>query len=363
MEFQNKKKDKNHRLIAYIKKEGEKNILLDLNGNKILNKNKEGDYEYPFLLNVLIKDSDVQHPETRSNDEKKYINLAFKNNIINNNNISLKKKQINKDKFLNLRRIIFDISKRNIINNKYNCEKEIGSYRNNFHKIKSISLNKFISNSEMNDILEKNNNIISRTHLILNMNKTNNNQYINKNAIPYPINYDKIQNKNDTKLYNINKKKIPLNPLNHYYFPKKQYVISPRIINNSKFYNYEYFDYSTNLNYKSNIHNKNINKFFYNNNFFEYLKECKLNNKSDIFNSFVDIKNNKRQITNYSSGINNNINNYISINNSKYNNKNIFINKKKGNKIKISNDKYINKKNYIKTKLLNNSYFINDNNI
>ena len=76
------KKDKNQRLIAYITKEGDKNILIDLNGNKIEKKNKEGDYEYPFLLNILIKDFDVQHPEIRTNDEMVYKYINLKKNII-----------------------------------------------------------------------------------------------------------------------------------------------------------------------------------------------------------------------------------------------------------------------------------------
>ena len=47
--------NKKPRLIAYIK-EGNgnnNNELFDLNGNKIENKNKEGDFEFPFALNIL----------------------------------------------------------------------------------------------------------------------------------------------------------------------------------------------------------------------------------------------------------------------------------------------------------------------
>ena len=56
--------NKKPRLIAYIKEDNgnNNNELFDLNGNKIENKNKEGDFEFPFALNILIKNFDVQHP-------------------------------------------------------------------------------------------------------------------------------------------------------------------------------------------------------------------------------------------------------------------------------------------------------------
>jgi hypothetical protein len=45
----NKKK-----LVAYIiKDENNENVLVDLNGNKII-KNKEGDYEFPFQLKLIV---------------------------------------------------------------------------------------------------------------------------------------------------------------------------------------------------------------------------------------------------------------------------------------------------------------------
>jgi hypothetical protein len=56
--------NKKPRLIAYIKEDNgnNNNELFDLNGNKIENKNKEGDFEFPFAMNILIKNFDVQHP-------------------------------------------------------------------------------------------------------------------------------------------------------------------------------------------------------------------------------------------------------------------------------------------------------------
>ena len=62
------------RLVAYIiKDENNENVLVDLNGNKII-KNKEGDYEFPFQLKLLIKDFDVKHPELRLTGERIYNN-------------------------------------------------------------------------------------------------------------------------------------------------------------------------------------------------------------------------------------------------------------------------------------------------
>ena len=45
--------------------------IVDLNGNKII-KSKEGDYEFPFQLKLLIKEFDVKHPELRLTGERIY---------------------------------------------------------------------------------------------------------------------------------------------------------------------------------------------------------------------------------------------------------------------------------------------------
>ena len=56
--------NKKPRLIAYIKEDNgnNNNELFDLNGNEIENKKKEGDFEFHFAMNILIKNFDVQHP-------------------------------------------------------------------------------------------------------------------------------------------------------------------------------------------------------------------------------------------------------------------------------------------------------------
>ena len=83
------------RPIAYITQDEKgKNILIDLKGNLITKKNKEGDYDFPLQMHVIIKDFDVKHPELRINGERNYneiletnreeeINL-FNNEIIGN---------------------------------------------------------------------------------------------------------------------------------------------------------------------------------------------------------------------------------------------------------------------------------------
>ena len=66
--------------IAYIiKDENNNNILIDLKGNKITTKNKDGDYDFPLQLHVIIKDFDVKYPELRVNGERYY---KDNNNII-----------------------------------------------------------------------------------------------------------------------------------------------------------------------------------------------------------------------------------------------------------------------------------------
>lgn len=64
--------------IAYITKdENNNNILVDLKGNKITTKNKEGDYDFNLQLHVIIKDFDVKHPELRINGERNYNNESI----------------------------------------------------------------------------------------------------------------------------------------------------------------------------------------------------------------------------------------------------------------------------------------------
>ena len=66
----NKRKIKKKPVAYIIKDKNNENILVDLKGNKIIEKNKDGDYEFPFHFKILIKDFDVKHPELRINGER-----------------------------------------------------------------------------------------------------------------------------------------------------------------------------------------------------------------------------------------------------------------------------------------------------
>ena len=105
--------------IAYITKdENNNNILIDLKGNKITTKNKDGDYDFPLQLHVVIKDFDVKHPELRVNGERFYKD----NDILEDINITeeLEKDNSNENEKDNISKI-YNTEENNI---KYNNEKE-----------------------------------------------------------------------------------------------------------------------------------------------------------------------------------------------------------------------------------------------
>ena len=105
--------------IAYITKdENNNNILIDLKGNKITTKNKDGDYDFPLQLHVVIKDFDVKHPELRVNGERFYKD----NDILEDFNITeeLEKDNSNENEKGNISKI-YKTEENNI---KYNNAKE-----------------------------------------------------------------------------------------------------------------------------------------------------------------------------------------------------------------------------------------------
>ena len=84
--------------IAYITKdENNNNILVDLKGNKITTKNKDGDYDFKLQLHVIIKDFDVKHPELRINGERNYNNESMEE-INEEQSESIKEKEKEKRK-------------------------------------------------------------------------------------------------------------------------------------------------------------------------------------------------------------------------------------------------------------------------
>ena len=203
-------KSKRPRPIAYIIKDNNNdNILVDLNGNKIMNKNKEGDYEFPFQYKILIKDFDVKHPELRITGERIYSIDNNKKNKINNDNMEKNetKKNIDCKKEEIVDEISFQIDstetdeitssktknninyyiKRNFMNKKecMNIWKyRYGNYNNNNIKTNKLKREKSIPTRKEYNFIQKriknlsfsksmkpnNQEIITRTNSILNSN-------------------------------------------------------------------------------------------------------------------------------------------------------------------------------------------------
>mgnify|MGYP006873055710 CR=1 FL=1 len=265
------------RLVAYIiKDENNKNILIDLNGNKII-RNKEGDYEFPFQLKLLIKEFDVKHPELRLTGERIYnfdddlkvdkpsptlnqISDTF-NNMCDNDKIkitNLVKDDPKINPLENKERLIEEISlqidsaetndntslrvtnssnniinyiyKNNLVNKteindiwklrygKYNFyNNHRGMLKNEEKKMNSYDKNLInCSYNKSKNSIFNNQEIISRTNSILNMNKSNDN-------ILFCNNYNINTINNLTQSYNQSKnlKNKFLNNKNNYSSQKK----------------------------------------------------------------------------------------------------------------------------------------------
>ena len=387
----NKKIANKKRLVAYIiKDENNENALIDLNGNKII-KNKDGDYEFPFQLKLLIKGFDVNHPELRLTGERIYnfeeelpcptLNQCTNtfNNVYDNNKIKItnlvkedfKTNQLGNKERLN-EEISFQIesietndntsvritnSSNNIVNHIYknnllnkNDIKDIwklryGKYKfNNNHrdifikreekKINSYekNLTNYSYNKSKNSIFN-NKEIISRTNSILNMNKSN----------------DNILSNNSNSINNINKSAQNFNKSNN---------LKTKCLNNKYFYCFNSkvnhssiknkIRYSQNKNNVANCNNLIINDSFLNtetsqNN--SYLKYSYMNNgmtlPTFISNPSLFIYNNKlnRVLSSFNNRLaNGNIYSNRKTMNYTYGDKNKLINKNKlvhlNNKIK-----------------------------
>ena len=260
----NNKGNKKRRPIAYIiKDQNNSNILIDLNGNKIFQKNKEGDYEFPFHYKILIKDFDVKHPELRINGERlhsieespdsKNNNIiqeeTEKNNVVynnekiideisfqidsietndstsqknNNNNIkSFFKRNIwNKKKFMDLWKLRYGN------NNSYNCRNNtiINTDREKEKRKLKKNLNRRFKNYSYNKVNTiKNQEIILRTNRILNSNNSIEDIYYKKNSENSKMNsIDKTNSNKSSTYYNKNTIKI-----NRDYFALKNISLSP----------------------------------------------------------------------------------------------------------------------------------------
>ena len=267
----NKNENKRKRPIAYIIKDSNNdNILVDLNGNKIIEKNKEGDYEFPFQFKILIKDFDVKHPELRINGERIHSleDDKMKNNndnevTIEKNNSNFKKEEIIDEISLQIDSTETEVTlpksnkenlncfyKRNIWNKKeiMNLWKlRYGTRSSNTNKINNSKLklkplidvdsNKRISKhfSYHKSVNPTQQEIISRTNSILNYNKsvedvlhTNNSQDNNVNSME----------KNNSKDNIINNLKKDINNIyiNKDYYNKNKCLFSPDININKTYY-------------------------------------------------------------------------------------------------------------------------------
>ena len=193
------------RPIAYITKdENGNNMLIDLKGNKITTKNRDGDYDFPLELHVVIKDFDVKHPELRVNGERSY-----KDDI--NDNIDMITNDIKgKDNEIILNENLNDINDNNILNEEelYNINglmdmKENINEDKNLFKYDNFSLFDINNNKldmKANDILSHITNSSSQDYIInktsLNNTNYNNNNSDMKNFIKNRSFRGKILNKN-----------------------------------------------------------------------------------------------------------------------------------------------------------------------
>ena len=309
---------KNKRPIAYIVEDkNNDNILVDLNGNKITEKNKEGDYELPFHFKILIKDFDVKHPELRINGERLYSLEDNKKIEITNNN--QEKDENNKDYENITEEISFQIdstetdentsqkinrnanNKLNYMYKNYNIFKKKqfmdflklrygnsysvnntinGKQINRISKVKNVNYNKRRFNNYSNNKIKTDNNqeYVTRTNSILNINKQLDDNYYNntnncsnnKNltfenlSISQSKNYKNISNKdkgNDiirdyifSPIKKINKNNFSTIKNNNIY--KKNRIINERILRPNIANN---INYNSQKKYKNSLINIPIN--------------------------------------------------------------------------------------------------------
>ena len=167
--------------IAYITKdENNNNILVDLKGNKITTKNKDGDYDFKLQLHVIIKDFDVKHPELRINGERNYNNESMEE-INEEQSESTKENKKEKDFSHNnigdnLSNIKFNLNHNNENNDLISGSCFSSSVRNDLDKILfRTSTDTYNNIGKYDNILGKssrNNKIVLRTKNILANNST-----------------------------------------------------------------------------------------------------------------------------------------------------------------------------------------------
>ena len=289
------------RPIAYITKDEKgNNILMDLKGNIITNKNKEGDFEFPLELHVIVKDFDVKHPELRVNGERYY------------------------DEKIEIEKAIdeFKIDK-NDLNNYIEKNMKFMNVKFNKSAMKEL-IHKNISNENSNKHIKKINKdkILLRTYDVLKI-KNSKSPDENNRVNNYKFNY--INLSGNAKKPNIKNG-----------ITKNRSFISSRTKNNIKYLqssrSYKYLKLNENLKNIFCLKNQNKKRNLYNN---------------KIYNDFNIFKTNEPYIKKNNNQTNK-INNIYKLENSKRNN----IDKNKTYKYfimqpnPISNNKSFNKNNY-----------------
>ena len=390
--------------IAYITKdENNNNILVDLKGNKITTKNKEGDYDFNLQLHVIIKDFDVKHPELRINGERNYNNESMEE-INEEPSENIKDKDKEKDCSHNNNNVGDSLSNINFNlnhNNENNCliagSCFSSSIRNDLGKILfSTNTDTYNNIGKYNNILGKNsrnNKIVLRTKDILTNNSSSffkynisgqNNTYINfglekkskslnknksqilplkrsntvtSNFIIFKSQRDNNKN-DDTK----NKKKaINLLFINNYSSKinkkkKESQIFGNKYENHQKIINIEKknkkkANYPKKINYEKSTIQKNLNYNFYNNkklatsttviNNNNINKSIKLSKNYFVINHKKSVSNSKLIKKNYKRP--NKRVNFIQINdknNSSTKNTSIIDNKKGSNPNNINNNNH-----------------------
>ena len=366
------------RPIAYIMKDKDgNNTLIDLKGNIITNKNKEGDYVLPLELHVIIKDFDIKYPELRVNGERHYeekLEISEKNeNEENSINNDIKNDNLNYKNDTNDKNEINDLiyrTKTNIKNNNKNkillrthgisglkyspSPKKVTNRINNLYKNPKYFLDN-LAKSKIKKHMTKNRSFLTPK---LRYNKFNNDIIFSKS------NHDLVlykENNKANKDIDIKMKKIfSLNAIKKNKSRKRNILIEKMdtdcIINNTKviptnkknkFYN-SVNTIPNKMNVKNNIYKTNNSKKKVDNMTNKYFRmqnnKKGLNNKINKCNNNKENNNlikriNKNKLITYSQKKKNNIFINLSQSNRIYNKNNVNIN----NNINISNS-YISKK-------------------
>ena len=337
--------------IAYITKdENNNNILVDLKGNKITTKNKEGDYDFNLQLHVIIKDFDVKHPELRINGERNYNNESMEEiNEEPSENIKDKDKDKDKEKDCShnnnnvgdsLSNINFNLNH----NNENNCliagSCFSSSIRNDLGKILfSTNTDTYNNIGKYNNILGKNsrnNKIVLRTKDILTNNSSSFFKY-------------KISGQNNTYInFGLEKKSKSLN--------KNKSQILPLKRSNTVTSNFIIFKSQRDNNKNDDTKNKKkaINLLFINNYSSKINKKKKdsqiFGNKYDNHQKIINIEKKNKKKANYPKKIN-----YEKSTIQKNLNYNFYNNKKLATSTTVINNNNINKS----IKLSKNYFVIN----